>query len=279
MIEPLYYLVPILVAVACAEAFLLRRKGLSAYGRLDTLGSLYLGLGNLLIGIAFAGLVGILWTIAESHRIISMQQTVVVYIVAFLCSDLMYYAYHRMSHRVRLFWASHVNHHSSNEFNLATALRNTWTGPIAGDAPFKAILVWIGFPLDSVLLSYTIILVYQFLLHTQLVSRLPGPVEFLLNTPSHHRVHHSVNPKCLDKNFGGVLIVWDRMFGSFHDESKEADLAFGAIDGPDKRGLLSLPFHEWASIGRDLRRRRLIEWPMTALGPPGGRHPKAVKQD
>ena len=138
------------------------------------------------------------------------------------------YAYHRMAHRVRLFWATHQAHHSSQYFNFATALRQKWN--ISGDDPAWIPLPLLGVPPWMVFASFSINLVYQFWIHTERIDKLWRPIEFVFNTPSHHRVHHGMDQQYLDKNYGGILILWDRLFGSFAAETVPAALR------PDQAG-------------------------------------------
>jgi sterol desaturase/sphingolipid hydroxylase (fatty acid hydroxylase superfamily) len=130
--------------------------------------------------------------------------------------DLLFYVDHRVHHMVRAGWASHVVHHSSKHFNLATAVRQPWT-PFSSTL-FFAPLPLIGFPPAAVALMSAIDLLYQFWIHTERIDTLPRPVEFIFNTPSHHRAHHGSDRIYLDRNYGGVLIVWDRLFGTFQPE-------------------------------------------------------------
>ncbi len=135
------------------------------------------------------------------------------YVVLFLADDFAYYWFHRIHHEVRVFWASHVVHHSSQHYNLSTALRQTWTPMTA--LPFWAGLALLGFQPWMILTQQAISLIYQFWIHTERIGRLPAPIEYVFNTPSHHRVHHGSNEIYLDRNYGGILIIWDRLFGTF----------------------------------------------------------------
>ena len=139
-----------------------------------------------------------------------------VWVLLFFCDDLAYYTYHRAHHRIRVFWATHVVHHSSTHYNLSTALRQDWT-------PFSSIFFWaplamLGFPPWMIFLAISWNLLYQFWIHTEKIGRLPRWYEAVFNTPSHHRVHHGSNEQYLDRNYAGILIVWDRLFGSFEPE-------------------------------------------------------------
>ncbi len=166
----------------------------------------------------------------------------------FLLEDLAYYWYHRTHHTVRMFWASHVVHHSSRHYNLSTALRQSWT-PFSA-LPFWLPLAFIGFPPWMILAQQSISLIYQFFLHTERVGKLWAPIEFVFNTPSHHRVHHGSNTEYLDKNYGGILIIWDRIFGSFQPEG--AAVVYGLTKNIDTYNPLRVATHEFAAIGRDL---------------------------
>jgi sterol desaturase/sphingolipid hydroxylase (fatty acid hydroxylase superfamily) len=162
-----------------------------------------------------------------------------------------------------------VVHHSSRFYNLATALRQTWTGKLTLGAIFWLPLVLLGFPPEMVFLFTGISLIYQFWIHTEAIDRL-GPLELVLNTPSHHRVHHAVNPRYLDANYGGVLIVWDRLFGTFVAERADDRPIYGIVKNIDTFNPVRIAFHEWAAIGRDLAQAR--RWGEAAgylFGPPG----------
>ncbi|WP_231629323.1 sterol desaturase family protein, partial [Streptomyces clavuligerus] len=166
-----------------------------------------------------------------------------------LAQDFLYYWYHRSHHVVRLLWASHVVHHSSRRFNLTTALRQPWTGVTSGF--FYLPMVALGVHPAAVAFCVSVNLVYQFWVHTERIGRLPRPVEYLLNTPSHHRVHHASQGGYLDRNFGGVLIVWDRLFGTFAAEAERP--VFGLTKNIDTYNPLRVATHEYLAIARDLR--------------------------
>ena len=135
------------------------------------------------------------------------------WVIALVGVDLLYYGYHRMAHRVRLMWATHQAHHSSEYYNFATAVRQKWNN--SGEVLMWLPLPLLGLPPWMVYFSWSLNLIYQFWVHTERVDKLPRPFEFILNTPSHHRVHHGMDKLYLDKNYGGILIIWDRLFGAF----------------------------------------------------------------
>src|SRR4029079_10729997 len=153
------------------------------------------------------------------------------------------------SHEARVFWASHVVHHSSRHFNLSTALRQTWV-PMTY-LPFWLPLLALGFPPWMVLLAQSWSLIYQFGLHTERIGRLPRPIEAVFNTPSHHRVHHGSNEVYLDRNYGGILIVWDRLFGTFQGETER--VRYGLTKNIRSFKPTRVAFHEFAAIWRDVR--------------------------
>jgi sterol desaturase/sphingolipid hydroxylase (fatty acid hydroxylase superfamily) len=174
---------------------------------------------------------------------------ILYYAIPFFADDLAYYWFHRVSHVSRVFWASHVVHHSSQHYNLSTALRQTWV-PMTY-FPFWMPLPLLGIPVWMVLLAQSWSLIYQFWIHTERIRRLPRWVEAVLNTPSHHRVHHGMNHQYLDKNYGGILIVWDRMFGSFAPE--EAPVVYGLTKNISTYNPFRIETHEWVSLWRDVR--------------------------
>jgi len=243
------YAVPAFLALIVVELVVLRRRRQRVDGR-DFWASVAMGAGslvtiNLVMGIVGWAFASVLW----EHRAWDLGTGWAGWVVALVGWDLIYYGDHRLSHEVRLFWASHVNHHSSREFNLSTALRQPWTA--FQTALLVALLALVGVRPDLIVLSGAINLLYQFWIHTEVVDRL-GPLEWVLNSPSHHRVHHGSNPRYLDRNYGGILIVWDRLFGSF--QAEDEPVTYGLTKDIDTYNLWTIAFHEWAALGRDVRR-------------------------
>jgi sterol desaturase/sphingolipid hydroxylase (fatty acid hydroxylase superfamily) len=180
--------------------------------------------------------------------------------------DLCYYWHHRFSHRVRIGWAGHQAHHSSEYMNFGTALRQKWN-------PWFELVFWMPLPLLgfepwTLYVAWSVNLVYQFVVHTELVDKLWRPIELVFNTPSHHRVHHGSDPEYLDKNYGGILIVWDRLFGTFVEERQRP--TYGLTKPVDTYNLLTLEYGQYAEIGRDVRAARTWRDRVGyVLGPPG----------
>ncbi|HTM85568.1 MAG TPA: sterol desaturase family protein, partial [Mycobacterium sp.] len=171
------------------------------------------------------------------------------WLIALVGVDLLFYAYHRVAHRVRLIWATHQAHHSSEYFNFATALRQKWNN--SGE-----ILAWIPLPLLGVppwivFAAFSINLIYQFWVHTERIDKLWRPIEFIFNTPSHHRVHHGRDAQYLDRNYGGILIVWDRLFGTFQPELFRPQ--YGLTKPVDTFNIWKLQTHEYLAIANDVR--------------------------
>ncbi len=218
------------------------------------------------IGFSIAAPV-FLW--AFDHRIATLPlSTTAAFVLLFVGQEFCYYWYHRAAHRVRWFWASHAVHHSPNELNLAAALRLGWTGKLTGTALFFAPLVWLGFPPLAVSLSLVLNLLYQFWIHAPWMPKL-GPLEWVLNTPTHHKVHHASNPEYLDKNFGGVLIVFDRMFGTYADERREVKIKYGLTRPITSYNPVTIALHEWVNMVRDIYRAPTWRKRVAAVfGPP-----------
>ena len=175
-----------------------------------------------------------------------------VWVLLFFADDLSYYWFHRVSHESRVFWASHVVHHSSQHYNLSTALRQTWVPMTA--LPFWLWLPAVGFEPWMVLLAQSWSLIYQFWIHTERIRKLPRPLEWVLNTPSHHRVHHGANEVYLDRNYAGILIIWDRIFGSFEPEGERVRYGLTTNIGTFKP--VKVAFHEYVAMWHDVRRAK-----------------------
>jgi len=220
------------------------------YAMQDTVTSLSMGIGSRVWGLLWdvAALLGLSAAFALTPLRIDMH-SVWAWVALLFAEDLCYYCFHRASHRVRLFWASHVVHHSSQYYNLSTALRQEWTG--LGTFVFWVPLALLGFPVWAIYLQQSISLIYQFFLHTERIHLLPRPIELVMNTPSHHRVHHGVNNQYLDKNYAGILIIWDRLFGTFEPEVERP--RYGITHQLTTFNPFRVGFHEWYVMGHDVR--------------------------
>lgn len=246
----------VLLAVEIVTLKLMRHEGEGApigYDVRDSSTSIALGLGKV------AG--DIFWKIVVAAAYVALYRFAPLklsagvwwtWVLLFFADDLSYYVYHRASHRVRIFWATHVVHHSSEHYNLSTALRQPWT-------PFDNIIFWAwmplaGFPVWTIFLAQAWNLLYQFWIHTETIGRMPSWYEAIFNTPSHHRVHHGSQTQYLDRNYAGILIVWDRLFGSFEPEGER--VRYGLTINIGTFNPVRAAFHEYVAIWNDVRAAR-----------------------
>ena len=254
MVEVLFYAIPFFVLLLVLEALSFRHLGddhdLKGYGASDTRTSLTMGLGNVAINVVWKlAVVAVYAALYQLTPIRLPADNPLTWVALLLLDDLAYYWFHRVSHESRFFWASHVVHHSSEHYNLSTALRQTWV-PMTY-FPFWLALPLLGFAPWMVLLAQSWSLIYQFWIHTERVGRLPRWAEAVLNTPSHHRVHHGSNEQYLDKNYAGILIVWDRLFGTFEPEGER--VRYGLTTNIRTFDPLRVAFGEYHALARDVR--------------------------
>lgn len=261
MIDVLYYAFPFFLMLLIAEWASFRHLAHDfededaplGYERRDTRTSITMGLGSVVINVGWKAVVVLIYAALYELTPLRLDPTnPLTWVALFLADDLSYYWFHRVSHESRLFWASHVVHHSSRHYNLSTALRQTWV-PVTY-LPFWLWMPLVGFPVWMVLLAQSWSLIYQFWIHTERVRLLPKPFELVLNTPSHHRVHHGSNSQYLDKNYGGILIVWDRLFGTWTVEGER--VRYGLTKNLDTFNPVRVAFHEYGAMWRDMRRAR-----------------------
>ncbi|MGC6400008.1 sterol desaturase family protein [Sphingomonas sp. FW199] len=252
--DPVTLAIPGFVLLVLAEMLVARLRDRGRYCPRDTLTSLMLGLGSTVASALAAGTVFAIAVWVHQFGIFDIGWQWYWFVAAFVLDDLAYYAFHRSAHRVRWFWASHVIHHSSQHYNLSTALRQSWTGFFSLAFLFRLPLFLIGFPPAMVFFCAGLNLIYQFWIHTEMIGRMPRWFEAVMNTPSHHRVHHATNPRYLDTNYAGVFIVWDRMFGTFTPERDDDRPRYGIVHDLGRFDILWAAFHEWSAIARDLIR-------------------------
>ncbi len=209
--------------------------------------------------------------LAEPFALFDIPMTWWSWVLAILVADVSYYWMHRWEHEVRVLWSYHVVHHSSPEFNLSTAYRLAWTEGLV-EWLFFVPMILIGFDPVQTLVAILVGLTYQTWIHTTKIGRL-GPLEGILNTPAAHRVHHGSNDRYLDRNYGGILMIWDRMFGTYQAEEEAVD--FGITKPLNSANPLVINFHEMVAIARDcLRSRRLSDLAGYVFGRPGWRPPE-----
>ncbi|ORB83783.1 C-5 sterol desaturase [Mycobacterium kansasii] len=244
------------------------RPTTGAYLARDSLASISMGLVSMGTtamwkGLALLGYAAIYTYLAPWHLPASRWYT---WVIAIVGVDLLYYTYHRIAHRVRLIWATHQAHHSSEYFNFATALRQKWNN--SGEILMWVPLPLLGVPPWMVFFAFSVSLIYQFWVHTERINKLPRWFEFIFNTPSHHRVHHGMDQIYLDKNYGGILIIWDRLLGSFQAEVFRPH--YGLTKPVNTFNIWKLQTYEYVAIVRDCRSAtRLRDRLGYIFGPPG----------
>ena len=272
MKDLIQYAIPGFIILLVAEIIVTAVQQKDYYETKDTAGSLTMGIGNVIVGFVGKALTLGVYTLVYKFRLFTIDMTQWwSWVALFFADDLTYYWFHRISHSSRYFWASHVVHHSSQKYNLGTALRQTWTGTLSGSFLLWTWLPFIGFSPVAVMTMQAVSLLYQFWIHTEHIDRLPAPVEFIFNTPSHHRVHHGSNLAYLDKNHAGVLIIWDRLFGTFAPEQHRP--TYGLTTNLNSHNPVRIAFHEWAAIGQDVSRAGSVRNAFNyVFGPPGWSH-------
>ncbi|MEM8615833.1 MAG: sterol desaturase family protein [Pseudomonadota bacterium] len=263
---------PVFVLCVIAEWVAVRSgKAAGRYEVKDAFASMAMGLGNVVVNTltAFAALwmMMLVWP----YRVIELPVTWWSFAILFVLYDLVYYWKHRFAHRIRWFWMEHVTHHSSRHYNLTTALRQPWFGPFTGLIVLGWPLVLMGFHPAFVFFAGGVNLVYQFWIHTEAIDRMPRWFEAVMNTPSHHRVHHATNPRYLDRNYAGVFIIWDRLFGTFQQELREDKPDYGIVKQLKTHNPITIAFHEFGGLIRDCASDGLrpLTWLKRAANAPG----------
>lgn len=281
MLPIVYYAIPAFLALLLLERAVLarvaRRPGAPGpdgakaaprgYFGPDTRASLWMGLANALISVVVGvGTLALYFRLYE-HRLFDPGTGWAAFGLLFFAEDLTYYVWHRASHEIRFLWAAHENHHSSEYFNLSTALRQSWTTPLTVPLAYW----WLplaGFHPAMIATQISLSLIYQFWIHTELIDRLPRWFEAVFNTPSHHRVHHGANVAYLDRNHAGILIVWDRLFGTFEPERERP--IYGLTKNVGTFSPVRLAFHEWIAMFRAALRPAPLTTRLAYLfAPPG----------
>jgi sterol desaturase/sphingolipid hydroxylase (fatty acid hydroxylase superfamily) len=247
---------PVFLGLIAWEAWYWRRRDPSKYSLVDTLSNAGLALMHQVAdAIAWTLVIGLFFAVHRFRLFDFGEATLASIAVLVLAQDFFYYWFHRASHRVRWLWASHVTHHSSERLNLSTAFRQSLTYPISGMWLFWLPLALLGFEPTHIVAVVAINLGFQFFVHTQAIGKL-GWIEKVFNTPSIHRVHHARNPKYIDRNYAGVLVIWDRLFGTYVEEDDAVPCDFGIVGQLHSHNPITLTFHEWIAMLRDAARAR-----------------------
>lgn len=247
--------IPYFLIFIAAELWLLRQPqhaGRKGYVLKDTAVSMTLGLIKLIVmaGVAAIGFTTVSYAFFYEHRIYTFSPfDWWTWPLLLVLDDFCYYWYHRFAHRIRLFWSEHVNHHSSEYLNFGTALRQSTLAPVYSFVYYLP-LAWLGFHPLAIAVQYGISLLYQFWIHTETVGKL-GWFESIFNTPSHHRVHHGSNGIYIDRNYAGILIIWDKLFGTFQVEREDTPVKYGLVHDIKTYNLLKVIFHELSHLCRE----------------------------
>src|SRR4051812_47861044 len=264
------FALPVFFVLISAEAVFYRKVLRKEYGWAVTVSNIAVALGRLGAEAGFAALIAAVYVAAFQVRLFDIpMDRWESWLALFFAIEFAYYWLHRFSHEIRWMWAQHSVHHSARQITLSVSYRLGWTNIIAGPWLFLIPVCWLGFDPLSVALMFAANLLYQFFLHTETVPKL-GVLEKILNTPSHHRVHHAVNPEFLDRNYGGVLIVWDKLFGTFAKEGDPAQNRYGLVKQIDTLNPVKIAFSEWIALLRDLRSAKSMgQAARYAFGKPG----------
>jgi sterol desaturase/sphingolipid hydroxylase (fatty acid hydroxylase superfamily) len=270
------YFVPGFVLLIGLELYVSYRNKLKIHEPKDSLASIGMGIGSLVIGFGVKFVAFGFFLFLYQFDLLGLQQYLGIdkwyaWLILLVADDFSFYWHHRLSHHVRILWAAHINHHSSVNYNLAVALRQSWT-EILYKYIFWMWLPLIGFHPIMIFTMMGISLLYQFWVHTKTIRSL-GPLEWVLNTPSHHRVHHASNARYLDRNHAGILIIWDRMFGTFQKELDEDPPVYGITSNIHTYNLFKIAFHEFGNIMKDVSEAPDLKSKLAYIfAPPGWSH-------
>lgn len=250
----LLFSIPIYALLIPLELFLSHFHQWKFYSVKETLVNIYLNLANAGVDLLLRGIALFVLAFFSQYHLGIQWHPVVYWVMLFLCEDVMFWLEHYVDHSVRVFWAVHVTHHSSEEYNLTTGFRSSVFMPFYRYIYFIP-LALLGFRAVDILFMYAITQIYGIIVHTQAIKKLPRWIEYIFVTPSHHRVHHASNIPYLDKNMGMVLIIWDRLFGTFAEEMPEEPPRYGLtspVETPHHP--VGIIFHEWKAIAGDLKK-------------------------
>ncbi|MBV1901706.1 MAG: sterol desaturase family protein [Kordiimonadaceae bacterium] len=254
LFKPIDVAIPFFIGFMLLEIIYGWKTGRIKYEGKDTLTSLTMSIGTTIAGALTLGITlsGAYW-VWENFRIFeNLGSGIPIFILAFILEDFAYYWIHRSGHRIRWLWAAHIIHHSSQHYNLSTALRQTWTDVLTPKFLFFWPLFLLGIEPAIIFFCAGLNLIYQFWFHTEAIDKCPRWFEAIFNTPSHHRVHHAKNPQYLDANYAGVFIIWDKMFGTFVPEDKNEHCNYGLVHDLDTFNPLRVATHEWVGIFKDI---------------------------
>lgn len=243
-------------SLVALEYYLSIRENKKLYHGKDFLASSAIGFGNLFVNALTK--VAIFYIVVIFYNLTpwSIPRTWWSYILCLVCLDFVRYWSHRISHEQRFWWSTHVVHHSSEYYNFSTSFRLSWVQNLK--LVFFLPVIMMSFDPIVFIIIHQIEVLYQFWIHTELIRKLPKPIEYIFVTPSHHRVHHAVNDDYIDKNYGSTFIIWDRMFGTFQEEKEQA--IYGITKPVNSYNPVYLVFHAWGDLFRDIWKRPKKAW-------------------
>lgn len=263
---------PIVLAMIFAEILISSWQNKNYYKANDSICTVGLLVGNIAMAFAIKGFALGLHFYLYQFRLIdlaSLMPTWAMWVMTFVLIDFVFYIYHRMSHRVRFLWAIHMSHHSSEEMNFAVSFRQAWFGPVS-KIPFFIILPLLGLDPTIIAVAGVISTLWGIVGHTQIFGKL-GPLEWIFNTPSHHRVHHGSNEQYIDKNYGNLFIIWDRIFGTFEEEKEP--VIYGLVSNVNTFNPAKITFMAWSEIIKDMKTANNIRQTLyLVFGPPNTSH-------
>lgn len=270
------YFVPGFLILIALEIYVSHRERMKIHEPKDSLASIGMGIGSLILGFGTKFLGFGFFLYLYQFDVFGLRDSLgmdkwYAWLILLFADDFSFYWHHRMSHQIRILWAAHINHHSSVNYNLAVALRQSWT-EIFYKYAFWMWLPLIGFHPIMIFTMMGISLLYQFWIHTKVIKRL-GPLEWVMNTPSHHRVHHASNARYLDKNHAGIFIIWDRLFGTFQEELDSEPVVYGITSNIHTYNLFKIAFHEFQNIWKDVSEAPDLTSKLAYIfAPPGWSH-------
>ncbi len=268
------YAIPFFIASVIVEGFIIYKKKPDSYNLKDSIASIAMGIGNLISNLlSKIWVVFVITYLYENFRITTIPFAWWSWAIILFADDFCYYWFHRISHESRFFWASHIVHHSSQKYNLSTALRQTWTGGFFSFVFYLALPI-LGFHPLMIFTQMSINLLYQYWIHTELIHKMPKWFEAVFNTPSHHRVHHGSNPIYLDRNYAGIFILWDKLFGTFQPELKNEKVSYGLTTNINTFNPFTIAFHEWIAAFKEafISKTSLINKLNYFIKPPGWKY-------
>ena len=267
--------VPIVLTMIFVELLISNWQNKKYYKRADSLCTTGLLTGNIIIAFSIKGLILALHFYLYQFKVIELASILplwAMWVLTFIMIDLVFYVYHRMSHRIRFLWAIHLSHHSSEEMNFAVSFRQAWFGPIS-KVPFFMVLPLIGLDPTIIAVAGVISTLWGIVGHTQIIGKL-GPIEWFFNTPSHHRVHHGSNKQYIDKNYGNLLIIWDRLFGTF--EAEKESVSFGLVKNVNTFNPMKITFMIWSDMYHEIKNSKNFSHALKLFFGPPQTHEKNI---